>query len=355
MVTAPLKTLEDELANATKADIESFRRFLGKKSSELKRLQKDLADLKECERHMVMKRENMEAEVNVATTKKNEIEIGTTNSKELQELKKEEEMQEAEMARIEAILCDNVDHCLEILLAKPATQATTFERIEAELANCRDLLVRLKERNSGKMVQAIRYLKYKSEVKRKVKEYYGSKLLRRCCEAFKSVFKRRKEVVKERTGVVESARGEELKGRVENLLNGNKVQDEYEALDTTYNQMINECVSNPGLQRLMQKPNTRASEIPTRIEEDKAASKQGNKKSVEKSVFDHSNFSYIFPSTFKERVPYIIPIVNDGLPLSDHQSPEELSKAKRGRRTQFPVRNELEHENPNFVPLVICK
>eukprot|EP00826_Nyctotherus_ovalis_P002874 TRINITY_DN10578_c0_g4_i1.p1 TRINITY_DN10578_c0_g4~~TRINITY_DN10578_c0_g4_i1.p1 ORF type:complete len:361 (-),score=94.56 TRINITY_DN10578_c0_g4_i1:113-1195(-) len=355
MVTATLKTLEDELANATKADIESFRRFLGKKSSELKKLQKDLADLKECERHMTMKRENMEAEIHAATTKKNEIEIETTSSKELQKLKKEEEMQEAEIARIEAILCDNVDRCLEILLAKSNRQTTTFDHIEAELSNCRDLLVRLKERNSGKMVEAIRYLKYKNEVKQKVKSYYANKLLRHCCEAFKDVVKRHSEVVKERSGVLESVHKEELKGRADNLPNENKAQDEYEALDTTYNQMISECVSNPGLQRLMQKPNTRASEIPSKIEEDKATSKLPHKRSVEKSTFGHSNFSYIFPSTFKERVPYIIPVVNEGLPLSDYQSPEELSKTKRGRRTQFPARIELEQENSNFVPLVIRK
>ena len=335
MVTHLLKVLEDELRSAARADIESFRRLLVKKTNELERLQKDLVDIRECERHMIMKRENMELEIKAAATKKTEIEIEVSNPKELQELKKEEEIQKAEIARIEAILCDNVDRCLEILGAT-REESTTFDRIEIEIENCRELLIKLKEKNSLKVIEAVHYLKHKNGIKQKAKAFYTAKLLRTCYKAFKSTIKQLKRT--DRITLSNTNLNTNISEAKESMIRKNKMEenkDEYEALDNTYNQMISECVSNPGLQRIMQKTSMRTSENYNTVEEDKD---------------EHPNLSYIFPSTFKERAPYIIPVVNEGFPLSNSQSP--ASKKKRARKSQLPLRTELEQDKSNFVPLV---
>jgi len=441
--------IENELKDAIKSDISSFKKFLLRKQAELDKLQKEISELNECAFHMKNKQENLQKELEEIKIQKQNLQINPLKCEEEKEWKKlesDENSQKLELEKIHAIVCENIEKSLSLFNNSPILKIeNNAENIESSLQKCIENLLKLIETNSNNFLKAYYKMKQKEELYKFIKRFTDSKYSYKTFLAFRKEVSEQKaakllakqeqinnnnfseiptqqphfedsskfedlarsiepekpmqitaQIKKEEinfasTGPLKKSSKEELKNKVDHLIQESlKSQPnntiENSVLENTYKQMLSEANTvAPILQRIPKKSNFQLPETQitpmqaeftqkTAQEERKSTTQtkeivkenlpkiseaQPQKKPLENSTksFLNSNLSFIFPSTYNERADKMLPIVNEGLPLSTFQSPEEAEKMQKRRKTSRPPQQHEEEGNQNenntgFVPLV---
>ena len=149
-----------------------------------------------------------------------------------------------------------------------------------------------------------------------------------------------------------------LQSKVENLLKEKSIphhDPDYAALDTAYQEMINsreQSRKNSSIhaKRKTQQPSPHIIRADEEVKSLIRSTTPTNMKMKNVDPKPRSNLQYIFPSTFAERSPLVIPVMNEGMPLSTGENSEEGEA--NGTKQRRSKKSQIKEVEDAFVPLV---